>query len=107
MATEPPAQRLVRRLCSHCKEEYQVTDEELRELGVDPSSIADRKAYRKGTTDCPHCQNTHYSGRSGIHELLLINDEIRSLILQRVDSSTIKNAAMRCGFDQVLPLSSL
>ncbi|RMG43074.1 MAG: type II secretion system protein GspE [Candidatus Dadabacteria bacterium] len=89
------AQRLVRRLCVHCREEYQLTDEEIYELELEPEQLSSRTAYKPGTTDCEHCQNTRYSGRCGIHELLLINDELRSLILQRVDSNTIKNTAIK------------
>lgn len=93
------AQRLIRKLCPYCKVEYQITDEELRELGLDPAIVMDRTAYRPGTESCEYCQNTHYSGRTGIHELLMITDEIRPLILQRMDSGTIKNAAAKHGFE--------
>lgn len=93
------AQRLIRRLCPHCKVEYQITDEELAELGINPATVHDRTAFRPGTENCEFCQNTHYSGRTGIHELLLITDELRPLILQRVDSNTLKNVAAQHGFD--------
>ena len=90
------AQRLVRKLCPCCRIPYELNDAELRELGLNPNEISSRKAY-KPSGGCPECQNG-YSGRSGIHELLVINDEIRSLILQKYDSSTIKNVAVRNGF---------
>lgn len=93
------AQRLVRRLCPECKEPYQLTDEELRELGLNPQTVTLRTAFRPGTRECVRCQNTRYSGRTGIHELLVIDDQVRSLILQRVDSNTIKNAAIKNGFE--------
>lgn len=93
------AQRLVRRLCVHCREPHEILDEELRELGLDPRKVPSRTVYRAGTGTCEHCQNTHYSGRTGIHELLLITDEIRALILQRIDSSSIKNKALTQGFE--------
>ncbi|MFM1847931.1 MAG: ral secretory pathway protein [Pseudomonadota bacterium] len=93
------AQRLVRRLCSECKEPYQLSDEELRELGLNPQSVTLRTAFRPGTRECVRCQNTRYTGRTGIHELLIIDDQIRSLILQRVDSNTIKSAATKNGFE--------
>lgn len=92
------AQRLVRKLCPNCREAYEMSNEELAELGVDPSSVSSRTAYRPGSGECKHCQNLHYIGRTGIHELLLINDEVRSLILQRMDSNSIKQAALRHGF---------
>jgi general secretion pathway protein E len=95
------AQRLVRRLCPQCKEAYHASDTELREFGITPDLFRNHVVYRPGSTPCLHCQNTRYLGRTGIHELLLIDDAIRTLILQRVDSTTIKNAAMKSGF---LPL---
>jgi len=93
------AQRLVRRLCKQCRVPYEITDEELRELGVDPRTITDRLAYRPGNVQCQQCQSTGYTGRLGIHEILLIDDEVRNNILQRMDSNTIKNGAMRRGFE--------
>ncbi len=92
------AQRLVRRLCSDCREEYEISDAELHELGVDPTSLSSRRAYRPGTKPCGTCQGFRYMGRSGIHELLLIDDAVRSAILQRLDSGSIKAAATKQGF---------
>ncbi|MBX7145185.1 MAG: type II secretion system ATPase GspE [Oligoflexia bacterium] len=93
------AQRLVRRLCPQCREQHNMTDDEARELGLDPTKLTSRIVYRAGQTGaCERCQNTRYLGRTGIHELLIIDDEIRSLILQRVDSNSIKNAAIARGF---------
>lgn len=93
------AQRLVRKLCLHCREAYEISDAELLELGVDPKSVKSRTAYRPGGKECQNCHALGYSGRTGIHELLMIDDELRSLILQRVDSGSIKNAAQRKGFE--------
>lgn len=93
------AQRLVRRLCHHCKEAYEIQDESLVELGLHPELVKERTAYRPGTQECTVCNNTRYLGRTGIHELLLIDDEIRHLVLQRVDSNTIKNSALKRGFE--------
>lgn len=93
------AQRLVRKLCTHCRDAYLISDEELKELNVDPSTISSRKVYRAHPGGCDRCSHTGYSGRSGIHELLTVNDEIRSLILQRGDSNMIKSQAMKQGFE--------
>jgi general secretion pathway protein E len=92
------AQRLVRRLCTACRVPYEISDEELRELSLNPAEITSRQAFRPGTTSCPKCQGTGYTGRLGIHELLLIDDEVRAQILQQVDSNSIKNAAIKRGF---------
>ncbi|NLF26242.1 MAG: type II secretion system ATPase GspE [Deltaproteobacteria bacterium] len=93
------AQRLVRRLCPYCRIESQISDVELQELGLDPAEISSRTVYRRGEDTCPHCQNTGYTGRTGIHEMLLMNDQVRSLVLQRVDSGTIKNLMLKQGFE--------
>ena len=93
------AQRLVRRLCKHCRVAYEITDSELKELSMDPDLITERLAYKPGKTECSHCQSTGYSGRLGIHEVLMIEDEVRTLILQRADSNTIKNGAVKRGFE--------
>lgn len=93
------AQRLVRKLCPSCKEPYTITAEEIRELGVSHELMHGQTAYRPGTQDCAICGNLRYIGRSGIHELLIIDDTVRSLILQRMDSNSIKIAAIRNGFE--------
>lgn len=86
-------QRLVRKLCNACKVPYELSDEELRELGLDPSQVTERKAFRPGTDHCDTCQGTHYTGRSGIHELLVIDEAVRSAILKQADSGSIRAAA--------------
>jgi general secretion pathway protein E len=87
------AQRLVRTICAKCKHEYVPTAEEVRGIGLDPAKV--RKLY-KGA-GCKTCQGTGYQGRTGIYELMLIDDEVRALILKNVDSSTIKNKAREHG----------
>jgi len=88
------AQRLVRILCLECREAYTTTDEELREIGVKPPG---RPVTLYRASDCPACSHTGYHGRIGIFELMAIDDEIRALISQNVDSKTIKAAATRKG----------
>lgn len=87
------AQRLVRTLCLHCKQEYTPTQEELDGLGLTRQQ-APALWHGKG---CMKCQNTGYSGRLGIFELMVVDDEIRHLILQRADSVTIKHKACERG----------
>jgi general secretion pathway protein E len=87
------AQRLVRTICPECREEYVPTSEELHELGLDLKTTP--KLWRgKG---CTTCQNTGYLGRQGIFELMLVEENIRQLILQNADSATIKNKAREQG----------
>jgi len=88
------AQRLVRVLCIECREAYVASDEELREIGVKPPQ-RDVKLFRaKG---CAACNHTGYRGRMGIFELMLIDDDIRALVSQNVDSKTIKHKATQKG----------
>ena len=88
------AQRLIRVLCSNCKQPVEVTDYEKDLLGVDSVPEAATIFKANGCADCGH---TGYSGRTCVAELLLINDEIRQLILNKQDSSQIKRAAVNDG----------
>ena len=89
------AQRLLRFLCNHCKEPYEPHDDELLKIGLRRSQLHDGVLYRaKG---CDKCFNMGYSGRTGIFEMLMINDDIRNLTLSQVDSTKIKRKAMEHG----------
>jgi len=85
------AQRLIRALCHHCKEEY-VPDR--RDVPPDYPH-GDKPVFRaKG---CRECRNTGYSGRKGLFELMVLNDDIRDLVLQRSSAGKIKNKALEKG----------
>lgn len=81
------AQRLVRCICSDCKETYRPQEKIIKELGVE------RDLLHKGR-GCPKCRNTGYKGRTGIFELLILNDEIRELIINKASSDKIRKAAV-------------
>lgn len=89
------AQRLIRLLCPLCKKEYTPAIPELEELGIEPSQISGRHIY--AAAGCDKCLHTGYRGRTGIYEILLVNDEIRGLIQQNVNSQIIKNKAIEGG----------
>ncbi len=89
------AQRLVRHLCNHCKEEYTPTDEELMKIGIPRASVLNDVLFR--STGCEQCLDTGFAGRSGIFEILKMDDEIRNLTLQSTDSSTIKKKSVERG----------
>jgi general secretion pathway protein E len=120
------AQRLVRRLCEHCRESYEATPWELEQLGLDP----DRSRWRKERKvnpkylphgadasplgwwkkemptfyrpkGCAHCDNKGFTGRVGIYELLVVDDVVGGLILQKADAQTIKRAAQIQGMDSL------
>lgn len=90
------AQRLVRRVCPHCRQPYTPEEEEIREVGLLPEMVQGRPFYRPGP-GCDACNNKGYRGRTGIHELLLLNDALRALIMQRADAATIARAAKEGG----------
>lgn len=86
------AQRLVRVICEECREEYTPGEESLAEIGLKAGGV---KLYRgKG---CSNCLNTGYCGRTGIYEIVLIDEEIRGLVLRRADSNTIRKMALEKG----------
>jgi general secretion pathway protein E len=97
------AQRLVRRVCKECRELYEPTDEEIAKLGISRArfeSFGGDGVYRaKG---CSVCSRVGYKGRTGIYELLVLDDDIRQLILKNVDSGTIKKKAMEKGMLSLL-----
>jgi general secretion pathway protein E len=86
------AQRLVRTLCSACKVRTNLTDFE--KVVLDVEEVPNQATIFK-PVGCPKCHGTGYSGRTVVSELLMINDEIRALIIQKVDAATIKKAAIR------------
>jgi general secretion pathway protein E len=88
------AQRLVRVLCTECREAYEPTAEELAEIGLPPAA-GNTQIYRP--RDCAACNYTGYRGRVGIFELMLVDDDLRAMVSQNVDSKSIKQAAQRKG----------
>ena len=86
------AQRLIRRVCLKCREEYTPNDVELSELGVERAKVAGARFYR--ATGCPSCSGSGYSGRTVVHELMIIDDDLRQLIIKSMDSGTIKKKAV-------------
>ncbi len=122
------AQRLVRVLCPLCKEAYTPREVDLARIGIEPDRLAAKLARpetRYGRSafggspaakvaariaagapvtlyrarGCAACQNTGYQGRTGIYELLLVSDAVRSLVLKNVDSPTIRRCAVEEGMD--------
>ena len=92
------AQRLVRKLCPHCKVQTRLPTN-LREKFqsvLDSSSLFFRKV------GCPKCSQTGYTGREMISEILIINDEIQSLISKNAPKEEIKRAAIKNGFKDML-----
>ena len=90
------AQRLLRRLCSTCKEEFKPVPADLLEVGIDPRDLQG-SVFRPKVGGCAECLQTGYRGRTGIYELLTISDRIRSMVVQNLSSSEIRNQAVSEG----------
>jgi type IV pilus assembly protein PilB len=85
------AQRLVRQLCQVCKRPYRPSEQEIRESGLRPELMADKTLYM--SVGCDACNHTGYRGRTAIHELLDMTDNIREMIIERRPGSEIRRAA--------------
>lgn len=90
------AQRLVRKICLHCKEKVKVTKKYLDNLGPEFDSILQVNELFEGK-GCEKCNQTGYRGRIGIYELLLIHEEIHDMILKKTSSIHIKEKARSLG----------
>jgi type IV pilus assembly protein PilB len=89
------AQRLVRRICSKCREETDPGMEILMELGVTEETRAQHKFFRgKG---CDNCNNTGYKGRIGLFELMVMNDDLRDMIMQNCTTDDLRAKAQTFG----------
>lgn len=88
------AQRLIRILCMHCREQFIPDEKILNEIGLIKETQNFSIFRAKG---CEECSYTGYRGRTGIYELLIIDDEIRQLILQKASAHVIKQKAISLG----------
>ncbi len=89
------AQRLIRVLCPHCKAPYEPTEAELASIEITRNEAARGTVFR--AMGCNHCNQKGYIGRTVTSELMVITDEIRQLILQKLDGGTIKKLAIQQG----------
>jgi len=89
------AQRLVRKICEDCKEEYEPTDEVLWQLGLTREQVAGRTFYYgKG---CEQCMSTGYRGRTGVFEIMVMDDRLREIIMQRSSTNVLRQAGVERG----------
>lgn len=91
------SQRLVRKLCPHCKQPHSINAEELSNMGVAHLLEPGQNVTVYGPQGCDECAHTGYRGRMGIHELLLMNDQVRHEVLQRASSEQIYRVAREYG----------
>jgi type IV pilus assembly protein PilB len=89
------AQRLVRRLCVHCRLQYTPPAETLRALNITENDVAATPFYR--AAGCDQCNHTGYRGRIGLYEVMRVTDKIRRLIAARAAEDQIRDAAVAGG----------
>ena len=89
------AQRLCRRICVACKEEYRPTEEQLMELNLRPEDTKGRTFYRG--RGCAECNNTGYRGRLAICEMLILDDNLRDMIMNHASTNVLRTASRQRG----------
>ena len=89
------AQRLVRRLCPHCRRQFTPPADTLRLLHISEADAAAIPFYK--AVGCDQCSHTGYRGRIGIYEVMRVNERVRRMIAQRVGEDTIREAALATG----------
>ena len=89
------AQRLVRKICEHCKTPFSPTESQLMELGLSPDDVKGKQFYYGA--GCSKCNNTGYRGRTGLYEIMTFNDEIRELIMNHASSNVLRTASQKAG----------
>ncbi len=89
------AQRLVRKICPNCREQTMPNTETLAMLDLTPDDVLDKKFYRG--RGCQACNNTGFKGRTGLHELMLMNDQLRELIQVGSSTEKLRDCALQTG----------
>ncbi|MDN3512158.1 MAG: ATPase, T2SS/T4P/T4SS family [Candidatus Jettenia sp. CY-1] len=91
------SQRLVRKICVSCKEEYMPSEASLMELNLTREAVKGKQFFRgKG---CNNCRNIGYKGRMGIYEIMIMNEEIRRLIIEQAHTNVVRSVAKRNGMN--------
>ncbi len=88
------AQRLVRKICPDCKEEYQPTERELKSLGLDKAITENQQQKFYIGAGCDKCFQTGYRGRTGVYELMTIDEQLQELIYKKDTAGAIKRQAL-------------
>jgi type IV pilus assembly protein PilB len=89
------AQRLVRKICLNCREEYTPAEEQLMELELRTEDVTGQRFwYGKG---CENCNNTGYRGRQGLYEIMLLDDEMRDMIIKHASTQVLRHESKKRG----------
>ncbi|MHC5023836.1 MAG: GspE/PulE family protein [Planctomycetota bacterium] len=89
------AQRLVRRICLKCKEEYTPTEEQLMELQLRPQDVVGRVFFRG--RGCEHCNHSGYRGRMAIFEIMKLDDQLREMVMEEASTNVLRVEARKRG----------
>jgi type IV pilus assembly protein PilB len=89
------AQRLVRRLCTNCRQPGALSETELRALNLEPSQLSE--AHVMTPVGCEQCRHTGYKGRMGIFEIFVVDDEVRHMINKRRSTLSLRQRARALG----------
>ncbi len=89
------AQRLVRTICPKCKEQFTPSEEQLMELELRPEDVRGRSFYRG--RGCDNCNGSGYRGRMGLFEILVIDDELREMVMNQSSTAAVRAEARRKG----------
>jgi general secretion pathway protein E len=94
------AQRLVRVICDECRQEYRPSSAELDRIGLSPAEL--EKGILQRGPGCEQCLHTGYRGRTGIHEFLVLDEEIKKMVLQTSDANLLRTHACERGMKTLL-----
>jgi len=89
------AQRLVRTICPRCKETYEPSDDELFELQLTREDLEGRQMFRGG--GCDYCNKSGYKGRLGLFEIMMLDDEMREMIMQNASTNVLRSESRKRG----------
>ncbi|BAM04181.1 GspE/PulE family protein [Phycisphaera mikurensis] len=89
------AQRLIRRICPRCKETYEASEDELYALQLTLEDLEGRKLYRG--RGCEYCNHSGYKGRMGLFEIMILDDDMRELIMKQASTQLLRNESRKRG----------
>jgi type IV pilus assembly protein PilB len=92
-------QRLIRKICLNCKTAFEPDEAQLKDLRLTEAEVKGKKFYYG--RGCSKCNGTGYRGRIGIFEIMVFNDEIRELIMNRASTNVLRVAAQKAGMGQL------
>jgi len=94
------SQRLVRVLCNNCKSETTLDPDFLKQAGINPESLLGKTVFKP--VGCGKCMNTGFYGRTGIFEMIKVDDSVRRMIVEKRDASYVRNECNKRGFKTIL-----